>query len=130
MAKQKKRGRKSSRRGKAGKRRRGKTDGEIPDADVVTDDGAAADAPGGEGGDGEVCEVIILFYQMFSSCSASPTFDNKPTGEKSCSCPRTGSSTKPYPLFHHDSLVISAPQVLMFDRGDGTYSLKFIQNKC
>merc|ERR1712037_142609 len=59
---------KKSRRGRNGKRR-GRTDGEIPDADVVTDDPAA------EGEDGEVCEV------------------------------------------------------LMFDRGDGTYSLKFIQNK-
>jgi len=64
---------KKSRRGRNGKRR-GRTDGEIPDADVVTDD-AAAD-PAAEGEDGEVCEV------------------------------------------------------LMFDRGDGTYSLKFIQNKC
>merc|ERR1712105_413697 len=63
---------KKSRRGRNGKRR-GRTDGEIPDADVVTDD-AAAD-PAAEGEDGEVCEV------------------------------------------------------LMFDRGDGTYSLKFIQNK-
>jgi len=65
---------KKSRRGRNGKRR-GRTDGEIPDADVVTDD-AAADPAAAGGEDGEVCEV------------------------------------------------------LMFDRGDGTYSLKFIQNKC
>merc|ERR1712233_236018 len=58
---------KESRRGKNG-RRRGRQD-EIPEADVVSDDGGSGDG-------GDVCEV------------------------------------------------------LMFDRGDGTYSLKFVQNKC
>merc|ERR1712066_240264 len=58
---------KKSRRGKNG-RRRGRQD-EIPEADVVSDDGGSGDG-------GDVCEV------------------------------------------------------LMFDRGDGTYSLKFVQNKC
>merc|ERR1712038_179928 len=56
-----------ARRGKNG-RRRGRQD-EIPEADVVSDDGGSGDG-------GDVCEV------------------------------------------------------LMFDRGDGTYSLKFVQNKC
>ena len=69
----KKSSRRNRRRGRNG-RRRGRTDGEIPDADVVTDDASADPGAAGEGG--EVCEV------------------------------------------------------LMFDRGDGTYSLKFIQNKC
>ena len=36
----------------------GRTDGEIPDADVVTDDAAADPAAEGEGG--EVCEVRII----------------------------------------------------------------------
>merc|ERR1712059_82957 len=63
---------KYSRRGKHG--RRGGRNGDIPDADVITDETSAAD-PGTEGGE-DVCEV------------------------------------------------------LMFDRGDGTYSLKFIKNKC
>merc|ERR1712088_563707 len=58
---------KKARRGKNG-RRRGRQD-EIPEADVVSDDGGSRDG-------GDVCEV------------------------------------------------------LMFDRGDGTYSLKFVQNKC
>merc|ERR1719305_1908342 len=64
------RGRKRSRKARRGKngRRRGRQD-EIPEADVVSDDGGSGDG-------GDVCEV------------------------------------------------------LMFDRGDGTYSLKFIQNKC
>merc|ERR1711990_1225346 len=64
------RGRKSSRKARRGKngRRRGRQD-EIPEADVVSDDGGSGDG-------GDVCEV------------------------------------------------------LMFDRGDGTYSLKFVQNKC
>ena len=75
------RGRKSSRkskktrRGKKKGRRGGRTE-DYPDADVVTDDTAAASDPASAGGEGDVCEV------------------------------------------------------LMFDRGDGTYSLKFIQNKC
>jgi hypothetical protein len=65
-------GRRNRRRGRNGRggRRRGRQD-EIPEADVVTDDGGS-----GDGAAGEVCEV------------------------------------------------------LMFDRGDGTYSLKFVQNKC
>merc|ERR1711863_140957 len=64
------RGRKRSRKARRGKngRRRGRQD-EIPEADVVSDDGGSGDG-------GDVCEV------------------------------------------------------LMFDRGDGTYSLKFVQNKC
>merc|ERR1712212_1215936 len=64
------RGRKRSRKARRGKngRRRGSQD-EIPEADVVSDDGGSGDG-------GDVCEV------------------------------------------------------LMFDRGDGTYSLKFVQNKC
>merc|ERR1712080_278634 len=60
-----------SRKGKKG--RRGGRTGDIPDADIVTDDEAALGAGGAAGG---VCEV------------------------------------------------------LMFDRGDGTYSLKFIKNNC
>merc|ERR1711962_125274 len=60
-------GRRSRNQGKNG-RRRGRQD-EIPEADVVSDDGGSGDG-------GDVCEV------------------------------------------------------LMFDRGDGTYSLKFVQNKC
>merc|ERR1712158_80561 len=64
------RNRKRSRKARRGKngRRRGRQD-EIPEADVVSDDGGSGDG-------GDVCEV------------------------------------------------------LMFDRGDGTYSLKFVQNKC
>ena len=47
----------------------GRTDGEIPDADVVTDD-AAAD-PAAEGEDGEVCEVkIVTFSPVFIFLSA------------------------------------------------------------
>ena len=42
----------------------GRTDGEIPDADVVTDD-AAAD-PAAEGEDGEVCEVRTFTFSIFS----------------------------------------------------------------
>ena len=47
----------------------GRTDGEIPDADVVTDD-AAAD-PAAEGEDGEVCEVRTFTFSIFRTFTFS-----------------------------------------------------------
>ena len=86
----------------------GRTDGEIPDADVVTDDAAADPAAEGEGG--EVCEVRII---IVNNVIIIFTFQKYPWQNFT---------------MHNDWRFLI--QVLMFDRGDGTYSLKFIQNKC
>ena len=88
---------------------------EIPEADVVSDDGGSGDG-------GDVCEVKFSFdiistdnFQFFSllHCIKNPS------------------------LYLFSISVLAFPsqfmltvQVLMFDRGDGTYSLKFVQNKC
>ena len=105
MAKSKKRGRTSkrgrSRRGRNGKR--GGRTGDPPLTDVVTDDAASDPAAAGEAGAGGEVGHLNLPPQHYYLFQVHEFFNN---------------------------LHLQVCEVLMFDRGDGTYSLQFIQNKC
>ena len=83
---------------------------EIPEADVVSDDGGSGDG-------GDVCEVISpLSFSIYIVCENIEI--------------KTVCYLKTIELLLFCRLTAAFAQVLMFDRGDGTYSLKFVQNKC
>ena len=88
---------------------------EIPEADVVSDDGGSGDG-------GDVCEVIspFSFFLLLDE-----NIEIKTVLLFSTVC-----DLKTIELLLFCRLTAAFAQVLMFDRGDGTYSLKFVQNKC
>ena len=88
---------------------------EIPEADVVSDDGGSGDG-------GDVCEVISPF-SFFLLLDENIEI-------KTVLLFLTVCDLKTIELLLFCRLTAALAQVLMFDRGDGTYSLKFVQNKC
>ena len=88
---------------------------EIPEADVVSDDGGSGDG-------GDVCEVISPF-SFFLLLDENIEIKTVPLFLTVC-------DLKTIELLLFCRLTAAFVQVLMFDRGDGTYSLKFVQNKC
>ena len=90
---------------------------EIPEADVVSDDGGSGDG-------GDVCEVIspFTFFPLLDVCENIEI--------KTVLLFLTVCEIKTIELLLFCRFTAAVAQVLMFDRGDGTYSLKFVQNKC